>query len=50
MLKYFPYGINESIWERKNKSRQPRLLDIDPCKLFNYEQFLNLYSNGIQVE
>ena len=37
MLKYFPYGISESVWERKNKSRQPRLLDIDPVKLFNYE-------------
>ena len=51
MLKYFPQGIIESVWEKKNRLRQPRLLEIDPVKLFNYEKFLNLYFNsGVDVD
>ena len=48
MLKYFNTGVDRSDWMEQR--RQNKLsCDCDSAKLFNYEEFLNKYSGGLQT-
>ena len=48
MLKYFNTGVDRSEWMEQRRNNKISS-DCDSAKLFNYEEFLNKYSGGLQT-